>query len=203
MFYAITWVICRILFKLLFQARAKGEENIPQRGPVLIASNHVSFLDPLAVGTATRRQLHYMARDDLFTIPLLGRLIKNLNSFPVKTDRPGPETIKEALRVLGRGKALLVFPEGTRSPDGRLLPGQLGIGMLAWHSRAIVIPVAIIGSEKALPIDAKWISREKIEVRFGRAILPEEFPKKRNRRENYQAISDKIMERIKELRGES
>ncbi|MCD5397626.1 1-acyl-sn-glycerol-3-phosphate acyltransferase [candidate division NPL-UPA2 bacterium] len=198
--YTIARAICRILFKLLFHAHAKGEENIPQWGPVLIAPNHVSFLDPAAVGTATRRQLHYMARDDLFAIPLLGWLIKNLNSFPVKKDRPDPEAIKEALRVLGRGEALLVFPEGTRSPDGRLLPGQLGVGMLAWHSQATVIPTAVIGSERALPVDAKWIRRERIEVRFGKAISPWEFPKKRNRRETYQALSDKIMEEIGKLR---
>jgi len=133
MFYSICLTILRILFKILFHARARGEKNIPRRGPVLIAPNHVSFLDPVAVGTATHRQLHYMARDDLFIIPVLGWLIKRLNSFPVKKDRPDPEAIKEALRILKRGEALLLFPEGTRSPDGRLLPGQLGVGMLAWR----------------------------------------------------------------------
>lgn len=200
MFYAISRAICRILFKLLFRACIRGEENVPRWGPVLIAPNHVSFLDPVAVGTATRRRIRYMARDDLFTVPILGWVIKNLNSFPVKRDRPDPEAIKEALRVLKRGDALLVFPEGTRSPDGRLLPGQLGIGMLAWNSRATIIPTAIIGSERALPVGAKWIRRERIEVRFGKAISPKEFPEKRNRRETYQAISDKIMEEIRKLK---
>ena len=203
MFYTIIRAICRVFFKLLFRVHTIGEESIPECGPVLIAPNHASFLDPVAVGTATRRRIRYMARDDLFTIPLLGWIIKNLNSFPVKRDRPDPEAIKEALRVLKRGEALLVFPEGTRSPDGKLLPGQLGVGMLAWHSRATIIPTAIIGSEKALPVGAKWIKRERIEVRFGKAVSPKEFPDKRNRRETYQAISDKIMERIKELKVES
>jgi len=202
MLYAIARVVCRTLFQLLFHAHTRGEKNIPGKGPVLIAPNHVSFLDPVAVGTATRRRLHYMARDDLFTIPILGWLIKNLNTFPVKKDRADPRAIKEALRVLKKGEALLVFPEGTRSPDGRLLPGELGIGMLAWHSRATIIPTAIIGSERALPVGAKWIKRERITVRFGRAISPEEFPKRQNRREAYQAISDKIMERIKKLKAE-
>lgn len=203
MLYSIARAICRILFKLLFRACARGEENVPRHGPVLIAPNHVSFLDPVAVGISTRRRLHYMARDDLFTIPVLGWLIKNLNTFPVKRDRPDPEAIKKALRVLKRGEALLVFPEGTRSPDGRLLPGQLGIGMLAWRSRATIIPTAVIGSERALPVGAKRIRRERIEVRFGKAIYPDEFPEKRNRRETYQAMSDKIMERIKGLKAES
>lgn len=199
--YIIIRAICRIFFKLFFQIRVRGEESIPPRGPVLIAPNHISFLDPVAAGIAARRQLYYMARDDLFTIPVLGWLIKHLHAFPVKKDRPDPEAIKKALRVLGRGDALLVFPEGTRSLDGRLLPGELGIGMLAWHARAIVIPVAIIGSDRALPIDAKWMRREKIEVRFGKAISPEEFPKKQKRREAYQALSDKIMEEINKLRS--
>ena len=199
--YAIAHIICRILFKLLFRAHTRGEKNIPGKGPVLIAPNHVSFLDPVAVGAATRRQIHYMARDDLFTIPILGWLMKNLNSFPVKKDRADPRAIKEALQVLKKGGALLVFPEGTRSLDGRLLSGEPGIGMLAWHSRAAIIPTAIIGSEKALPVDAKWVKRERITVHFGKAISPEEFPKRQNRRETYQALSDKIMERIKELRG--
>ncbi|NOX97421.1 MAG: 1-acyl-sn-glycerol-3-phosphate acyltransferase [Nitrospirae bacterium] len=202
MFYTIARAICRILFKLFFHAHAIGKENIPECGPVLIAPNHVSFLDPVVVGTATRRRIHFMARDDLFTIPVLGWLIKRLNSFPVKRDKSNPEAIKEALRVLKRGEALLVFPEGTRSPDGKLLPGQLGIGMLAWHSRATIIPTAIIGSEKVLPVGAKWIGKGSIEVRFGKAITPEEFPEKRKRRETYQAISDKVMERIKQLKVE-
>lgn len=202
MFYVIARAICRVLFKLLFRACIRGKENIPHRGPVLIAPNHVSFLDPLAVGMAARRRIRYMARDDLFTVPVLGWLIRNLNSFPVKRDRPDPEAIKEALRILKRGEALLVFPEGTRSPDGKLLPGQLGIGMLAWNSRATIIPTAVIGSERALPVGAKWIRRERIEVRFGKAIPPKEFSEKRNRRETYQAISDKIMEEIKKLKVE-
>ncbi len=202
MFYSICLTILRILFKILFHARVRGKENIPRRGPVLIAPNHVSFLDPVAVGTATSRQLHYMARDDLFIIPVLGWLIKRLNSFPVKKDRPDPEAIKEALRILKRGEALLLFPEGTRSPDGRLLPGQLGVGMLAWHSRATIVPAAVIGSDKALPVGAKRIRRVRIEVRFGKAISPEEFPEKEKRRDTYQAISDKIMERIKKLKVE-
>lgn len=200
--YVIARAICRIFFKLFFQAAIRGEENIPSRGPVLIAPNHVSFLDPVAVGTAARRQLYYLARDDLFTIPFLGWLIKNLHAFPVKKDRPDPKAIKRVLQVLKRGNALLLFPEGTRSLNGKLLPGELGIGMLAWHSRATVIPVAIMGSERALPVDAKWIRREKIEVRFGKAISPEEFPKREKRRETYQALSNMIMERVRELRDE-
>ncbi len=199
--YTIARAICRVFFKLFFQVGVRGEKNIPLRGPVLIAPNHISFLDPVAVGAAACRQLYYLARDDLFSIPVLGWLIKNLHALPVKKDRADPVAIKKALRVLGRGEALLVFPEGKRSPDGRLLPGELGIGMLAWHSRATVIPVAVIGSEKALPVGARWIRREKIEVRFGKAISPEEFPKKQNRRETYQALSDKIMEEIKKLKG--
>jgi len=172
MFYTIARAICSILFKLLFHAHAIGKENIPESGPVLIAPNHVSFLDPVVVGMVTRRRIHFMARDDLFTTPVLGWLIKRLNSFPVKRDKPNPEAIKEALRVLKKGEALLVFPEGTRSPDGKLLPGQLGIGMLAWNSRATIIPTAIIGSEKVLPVGAKWIGKGSIEVRFGKAVSP-------------------------------
>jgi len=203
MFYTIARAICRIFFKLLFRVRARGEGNIPRRGAVLIAPNHVSFLDPVAVGIATRRRIHYMARDDLFAIPVLGWLMKKVNSFPVKRNRPDANAIKQALRVLKREDALLIFPEGTRSHDGRLLPGQLGIGMLAWNSRAVIIPTAIIGSDKALPVDAKWIKRERIEVRFGQAISPEEFSERRNRRETYQAISDQVMKRIGELKVKS
>ena len=200
MFYSFAWAVCRILFKLLFRLKVVGKENIPRKGPALIAPNHISFLDPIAVGVATKGQMYYMAHQALFAIPLLGWLLKNLNSFPVKRGRPDPQAMRMALGILKRGKMLLVFPEGTRSLDGKLQPGRRGVGMLSFRSKVAVIPALVVGSDRALPVDARWIRMERIEVRFGKAIPWEEFPGGENRHSRYQAISDKIMEEIKNLR---
>ncbi|MCK4436761.1 1-acyl-sn-glycerol-3-phosphate acyltransferase [bacterium] len=199
MFYSFASITCFILFKLLFGLRVEGEENIPKKGPAIIAPNHISFLDPVAIGAAIRRPIYYMARDDLFAIPVLGWLIRHLNAFPVKRGSPDPKAIKKAFRILRRGDLLLVFPEGRRSLDGKLQPGHPGAGMLTFRSRAPVIPTLIVGSERALPVDAHWIRTHRIKIRFGKPIFLKEFPEPKNRRQAYQAISDKIIEEIKKL----
>ena len=215
MFYSFASITCFILFKLLFGLRVEGKENIPRKGAAIIAPNHISFLDPVVIGAIIRRHIYYMARDDLFTIPALGWLIRHLNAFPVRRGSPAPKAIKKAFSILERGDLLLVFPEGQRSLDGKLQPGRLGAGMLTLRSRVPVIPTLIVGSERALPVDARWIRTQKIEVRFGKAIPWDEFPggetrltrltsagsasAASDRHEVYQAISDKIMEEIKNL----
>ena len=198
--YYLMCFLARILLRLLFRVHVKGIENIPRAGPFLIAANHISFLDPVVVGAFVPRDFYYMARDNLFDIPFLGRLIEICHAFPVRKDRPRPETLKRAILILKAGKGLLLFPEGTRSTTGKLRKGGPGVGMLASHTGAPVVPAVIAGTEKALPINARWIRMEKIHVRFGKPVFPS-HESNIDRRQVYQKLTDEVMKRIRDLQA--
>ena len=197
--YYLLCFVTRILLRLLFRIHVEGVGNIPRVGPFLIAPNHNSFLDPVVTGAFIPRDVCYMARDTLFDIPFLGWLVRVCHSFPVRRDRPYPQTMKRALKVLKEGKGLVLFPEGTRSITGKLQRGGPGVGMLASHTGAPVVPTAIAGTEKALPINAHWIRLEKVRVHFGRPIYPSQVEVGKDRRRLYQELTDEVMERIKDL----
>ncbi len=195
--------MARILLRLLFRIRVKGAENIPRAGPFIIAPNHISFLDPVAVGAFVPRDLHYASRETLFDIPFLKWLLRICQSFPVRQNRPRPGTIKRILSIFKSGEGFLIFPEGTRSISGKLLRGNPGLGMLASVAAVPVIPTLIVGTEKALPIDAHWIRVEKVQVQFGKPVFPTPVEKNRDRKHTYQALTDEVMKRIKGLQNQT
>jgi len=168
-------------------------------GPVLLASNHVSVLDPPLVGGAAPRELHFMAKEELFRIPLFGRLITALNSHPVKRDGSDGRALKTAIRLLAEGHAMLVFPEGTRGVEGHLGEGKAGAGMLAVMSGAPVVPVFVSGSGRALPPGQAVPRPSKVRVTFGR---PLHFKSKGagERKDRYREASAEIMRAIAQLR---
>jgi len=144
-------------------------DKVPAKGGVVVASNHASYLDPLILGAAIRRQATFMARDDLFAIPLVGTFVKAF-SFPIKRGSPLPSTIKEAAQRLRKGEVIALFPEGGRSADGGLLDAKRGVGLIAAMGCSVVVPVYIDGSHKALPMGAKHIKPAKLRVFFGDPI---------------------------------
>ena len=147
----------------------KGKENIPSEGGVLIAANHISYLDPPIIGAVLPRRGTFMARKGLFKMSILGTIIKPA-AFPVDREKPRPSTIKEAVRRLKNNETIIMFPEGSRSETGELMEAKRGIGMIAGMSRVPVIPTLIVGSNKVLPVDAKWLKRAKMTVVFGNQI---------------------------------
>jgi len=187
----------RCVFHINGGLEVKGIENIPTKGGVIVASNHLSYLDPPLIASVLPRRATFMARRGLFNIPLLGWLIRHY-AFPVDREKTHPSTIKEALRRLKDGEVLVIFPEGQRSKTGRLLEGKPGIGMIARIAGAPVIPTLIIGSDKALPVGAKWLRRAKISVIFGMPLTPLAIDEEGN---NYKGISQKIMNLIGELKN--
>ena len=198
MLYALLKPLVLIGLRLAFRYRAVGAEHVPPRGPVLLAANHVSVLDPPAVGVGARRPLHFLAKAELFRIPLLGRLIRGLNTHPVEREGADAGALRRALLLLREGNALLVFPEGTRGREGTLGPGRAGAGMLAAQSEAPVVPVYIRGTGQALPRGASCPRRARIAVAFGPPIR---FSRGRGK-QRYQEISDKIMAAIARLKAE-
>jgi 1-acyl-sn-glycerol-3-phosphate acyltransferase len=168
MLYAVLKPIAVALMRLLFRLEVVNAGLVPATGPVLLVSNHVSMLDPPLVGGAAPRPLVFMAKEELFRIPLFGRLIRALNARPVRRDGSDMRALKAALAVLAEGHAVLVFPEGTRGEEGGTLrEGKPGVGMLAVLSGAPVVPVFVSGSGAALPRGRALPRPTKVRVSFG------------------------------------
>lgn len=180
--------ICRIFFRV----NVHYEENIPKKGGFILASNHLSYLDPVILGVASPRRLNFMARHDLFLNPFFGWFIFSLGAFPVKRDSADSSAMKEAIRRLKSGEALVLFPEGTRAVDRVSSQPQPGIGFLAAKAGVPVVPAFIKGTDVAMPKDAKSIRPARIDVYFGRQISVEG-------RSPYQKIALDIMENIRRL----
>ncbi|WP_127585308.1 lysophospholipid acyltransferase family protein [Paenibacillus koleovorans] len=146
MLYLFFRRLLRILFKMLYRLQVRGTEHIPRSGAVILCANHISLFDPPLVGTPIDRKVHYMAKEELFRIPVLGPMIRNLGAFPVKRGGVSKESIRLATQLLKDGQVLGIFPEGSRSNSGGM--GKKGAASLAFKGDATVIPVAIIGKYK-------------------------------------------------------
>jgi 1-acyl-sn-glycerol-3-phosphate acyltransferase len=200
MLYTFLKPIAVALMRLFFRLEARGREHVPREGALLLVSNHVSVLDPPLVGGATPRKLYFLAKEELFSIPIFGRLIHAVNARPVRRDGSDSRALKSTLRLLGEGKAILIFPEGTRGRgDGRLGEGKPGAGMLAVMSGAAVVPVYVSGTDRALPRGATLPRPAKVRVRFG---PPLHFKAGRDdrRKEQYREASAEMMRAIGQLR---
>jgi len=173
-FYEATRVVLALLNMVSFRTRYSGRENVPKEGGVLVVSNHQSHLDPPLIGLGCPRQMSPLARESLFDVPLLGRLITWLGSIPIDRDGMGISGIKESLRHLKRGEMVLIFPEGTRSPDGEIAPFKPGFGTLAVRSKAHILPVAIEGAYACWPRSRKLPRLGRIRIHYGEPISPEQ-----------------------------
>ena len=167
----IYWLVRGVLqpfFHLYFRLSRIGREHIPAEGPVILASNHRSFLDPFIIATLVRRPLYYVAKEELFDRPFAGWLLNHLGAFPVRRGAADGDMIETAKAILARGDAVLIFPEGTRIRPGALGPPRRGVGRLALETGAPVVPIAIIGTED---VRKGWRVRpHKVRVRIGRAL---------------------------------
>lgn len=171
MIHFISKSIFYLLGRLLFGLEVYGKENIPKKGGFILASNHVSLLDPPFVGCVCPRKLNYMAKDELFKNPLSSFWLKSVGAFPVKRNTGDFHVLRDSIHKLRDGKAMLLFPEGARQkPEDRNDKAEQGVGFLAMKANVPVIPAFIKGSEKALPKGAKSLKLVKIQVYFGSPI---------------------------------
>jgi 1-acyl-sn-glycerol-3-phosphate acyltransferase len=199
MVYTVVRFILFLLFKIFFNFRSFGRENFPKQGPVIIASNHASFFDPIIVGIGASRKLNYMARDTLFRNKIFARLLYSLNTLPLKRDGADINAFKMVLNKLLQGNAVLVFPEGTRSSNGDLQRPKAGIGFLEVNSSAPILPCYIKGSLDALPRHSIIPRFRPVSVYFGKALrFNENF--KGNKRDRYMFIAEQVMSAIAELK---
>ena len=202
--YWIAWWIVHGFCRVYFRLEARGLENVPLRGPVIFAANHISYLDPPLMGCVIPRVVNYMARHTLFTVPIFGAVIRKFNAVPVDRDS-GAAGLRAILNKLTDGGAIILFPEGTRSMDGRPLPAKPGVGMTILKSAAPVVPVKLIGSFEALGRHQRFPRPRKIFVCFGPV---EPFTAARAEAEScprprlkalYQEVSDDIMRQVAAL----
>jgi 1-acyl-sn-glycerol-3-phosphate acyltransferase len=187
MLYKVGKVLCTIIFKFLYRVEAIGKENIPNKGPVIICSNHISNLDPPIVGITSPRDIHFMAKGELFENKAIGWLMRRIKAFPVKRGMKDRQALRDGLQVLKDNHTLGLFPEGTRSKTGQLREGLAGAGFFALRSSAIVIPCAIIGEYKLF---------RKVRVIYGKPVNLEQL---REEKASAQIVVDKIMSEIQNL----
>jgi 1-acyl-sn-glycerol-3-phosphate acyltransferase len=150
--------VCAVLFGIFYRLQIRGKENIPAGGPVIIAPNHVSYLDPLLAGYGVpiRRRVRSMAWDALFRIPVQGTMMRWLGAFPVAPGSADANAYKQCLRILQRGEALQIFPEGKRGEGIELEPFEAGAARMALKTGAPIVPVTITGAFEAWPKWQKW-----------------------------------------------
>lgn len=185
--YRMGRTLCRVFYRVCFRLEAHGQEHVPAEGPVILCSNHISTFDPPTVGTPLTRKVHFMAKEELFRIPLFGKLIGSLGAFPVKRGGVSKESIRHALKILEDGGMLGIFPEGSRGGG----MGKKGAASLAARSGATVVPAAIIGSYGLF---------RKIKVVYGKPI---EFAglKDAANSDKLEQATERIMTEIRELKA--
>ncbi|HEX4144325.1 MAG TPA: lysophospholipid acyltransferase family protein [Pirellulales bacterium] len=175
LWYDSCQVVCRILCVALFGVRVRGQGQLPREGGVLLISNHQSHLDPVLAGISCSRRMSSLARDTLFRIPILRTVITWLDAIPLDREGIGLAGVKETLRRLKHGDVVLLFPEGTRTFDGRLAPLKPGFCAFARRTRVPVQPMAVAGAFEAWPRWRSWPALATIHIQFGRPLAPEEI----------------------------
>lgn len=187
--YRFAHVVVPPIIKLLFRMKVTGLENMPRKGSVVLASNHASNMDPVFIGVTCPRMVHFMAKAEIWKVPLLGRLVSAVGAFPVRRGGADRQAVRTAAGVLKRGAVVGVFPEGSRQKDGGLGQPLPGVGMFSLQAGVTTIPVALRGTDRIFPNRRSPLP--KIEVHFGPPVRPE--LEGLTRSEKNRAFSNEIM----------
>lgn len=203
--YFLGWIGFRALYRFYFGWRVFNPERVPVKGPVILASNHASFIDPPLVGSGIKRAINYLARESLFRFPVLGWVLHHWQAVPVDREGGGAKGLKAILDRLLAGGAIILFPEGTRTRDGNVQPARSGIGLTVIKSTAPVIPVRVFGTFEAYGRHMRFPRPRRVAVKYGNPLLFEELRaeaktcSKQRLKEIYQEVADEIMAAIAKL----
>ncbi len=189
-YYTFFRMLFRIFFGVFYRWRVIGAENVPSDGAVILCANHISNLDPPLLGCGIERQVHFMAKEELFKIPVISFLITKFGAFPVKRGAGDRAAIRTTLKILEEGKILGIFPEGTRSKTGEVGQGHSGIAMFALKSDAQVIPVAIVGPFRLF---------RPVTIVYGKPIDLSVYKEGKPGSETMKEVTEIIMQHIRQL----
>jgi 1-acyl-sn-glycerol-3-phosphate acyltransferase len=207
--YRVSRLVAGPLLRLVARPDVLGAEHIPASGPAILASNHLSVVDSIYLPLMVERPVVFAAKSEYFTgtrwrDKLVGAYLRSTNQ--LSTDRAGARAAQDmldsALDLLKAGELFGIYPEGTRSPDGRLYRGRTGIGYLALHSGAPVIPVAMIGTEHILPPGSRIPKPGKIQIRIGEALTFDEYRDQPAGARQRRAVTDQVVQAIQKLSGQ-
>ena len=198
--YNIFYNLAKLLARMIFSMRVIHPERMVESGPLLIAVNHSSFFDPPLAGICSRRGVYYLARKTLLKWPFFGPLFPAMNVIPVERDGNDMSALREVIKKVKDGNAVLLFPEGTRSVDGHLQPARAGIGLVIAKTGAPVLPMRIFGAYEAFPKNARRFQLSQITVVIGESIYFTEQEISNTSRETYQLLSNRVMEAIGALK---
>lgn len=166
-FWVIGHMLCRIAATLAFDLKARGAGHMPRHGGVLLVSNHQSFLDPVLLGVPLRRPICHMARASLFKNRFFGSLIRSLHAFPVRQGEADMSAMRQSIDLLRQGNVVNVFPEGSRTRDGRIGPLMPGIGLIVRRGGVPVVPAVVRGAFEAWPIHRHWPRPWPVRIAYG------------------------------------
>jgi 1-acyl-sn-glycerol-3-phosphate acyltransferase len=204
-YWLVKHVFLGPLLKALYRPKARGLENVPADGPVILASEHVSFMDSLFIPLVLKRRVVYLGKSDYFDHARTRWFFKMVNVIPVKRDggTAGEAAIRAGVRELDKGLIVGIYPEGTRSPDGRLYRGKTGVARMALLAKAPVIPVGVFGTRELQPPDRKMPKLSgRVEVVFGRPLEFDRFAGQERDRFVLRSVTDEILYEIMMITGQ-
>jgi 1-acyl-sn-glycerol-3-phosphate acyltransferase len=193
------WLVRVFVYRVGGGFRSITPENVPASGAVILAPVHVSHLDPPAVACGSKRVMRFMAKEELFKVPVFGPLIRSLGAFPVKRGEGDTESIRFSMEVLERGEVMLVFPEGTRGDGLTMLPMNRGVAMLAKRTKASVVPVGIIGTHIRLPRGQSKTKRGVVTVVYGEPFTYADVATSSSEKENREIFANELARRMAKL----
>lgn len=202
----VFWKVCRLTIAPLIQAtwrvRVKGGEHIPKKGPAVLASNHLSFLDHFILPLATWRTIYFISKAEHFEQPVKSWFFKRWGVIPLKRGAGDQDAFERALQVLREGELFGIYPEGTRSLDGKLHKGRTGVARIAIMAQAPIIPAAMVGTFQAMPKGQNKPRFNKLEVRLGPPIDVSPYYGQENDREVLRFVTDEVMRAIQRISGQ-
>jgi len=199
-YYWVGYHLARLAGRLLFRLRVIHRERMIQNGPVILAMNHQSYLDPPLAGTACDRAIYFLARRTLLNVPLLGWVLPRLNVIPVNQEGVDRSALKAVIRVLQAGNGVLIFPEGSRTLDGNLQPAEPGLGLVIAKTLAPVVPMRIFGAYEAMPRSDGRLRLVPITVVVGEPIFFSAADLDSTKENLYAWLSERVMHAIAALR---
>ena len=189
-FYAFAKVLVGIFYAVLFRIRVEGKDNIPNEGGIILCANHISYHDTVVLGLISPRQLHFVAKEELWRIKLISKLFTKLGAIPINRQKPGIDTLKQVVNVLKDGRALAIFLQGGRKKDIDVDDAKAGVALFAIKGKAPVVPINISSSFRIF---------SKVDINIGKPITFEEYWDKKIRTQELNEIASKILREIKAL----